>query len=104
STIVNKIKYHAVAIKRLLAELVKLAQMDKQIAEGVAGFHGEAFFNLIKILRDSAKELPGRDDGTAFVDIEIETAQSFAGHLSEASDHDVSDGNSAARAEMAGSR
>jgi hypothetical protein len=102
STIVNKIKYHALAIKGLLAELVKLAQMDKQIAAGVAGFHGEAFFNLIQILRDSANELPRRDAGTAFVDIEIETAKSVAGHLSEASDGDVSDDNSAARAEMAG--
>jgi hypothetical protein len=83
STIVNKIKYHAVAIKRLLAELVKLAQMDAQIAQGVAGFHGEAFFNLIQILRDSVKDLPRREDGTAFVDIEIETAQAVTGHLAE---------------------
>lgn len=101
STIVNKIKYHAVAIKRLLAELVKLAQMDKQIAEGVAGFHGEAFFNLIKILRDSVKDLPRREDGTAFVDIEIETAQAVAGHLVEPDEGETSDGSPAAHAEMA---
>lgn len=102
STIVNKVKYHAVAIKGLLAELVKLAKLDKQIAAGVAGFHGEAFFNLIQILRDSVKDLPRREDGAAFVDIEIETAKSVAGHLPEASDGNASDDNPAARAEMAG--
>lgn len=101
STIVNKIKYHAVAIKRLLAELVKLAQIDKQIAAGVAGFHGEAFFNLIKILRDSVKDLPRREDGTAFVDIEIETAQAAAGHLAEPDESETSDGSPAAHTEMA---
>jgi transcriptional regulator with XRE-family HTH domain len=104
STIVNKIKYHALAIKGLLTQLGKLAKMDARIAEGVAGFHAEAFFNLIKILQDAAKELPRREDGTAFVDIEIETAQAVAGHLAEAGDRDASDDSSAARAELVGAQ
>jgi hypothetical protein len=83
--------------------LGKLAKMDAQIAEGVAGFHAEAFFNLIKILQDAAKELPRRDDGTAFVDIEIETAQAVAGHLAEPDKGETSDGSPAAHAEMAAS-
>jgi transcriptional regulator with XRE-family HTH domain len=100
STLVNKIKYHALAIKRLFAELVKLAQMDERIAEGVAGFHGEAFFNLIEILRDSAKKLPRREDGTAFVDIEIETARIVADHLAELDDSETSEGALVSRAEL----
>lgn len=100
STLVNKIKYHALAIKRLLTELGKLAQTDERIAEGVAGFHGEAFFNLIKIFRDSAKELPRREDGTAFIDIEIETAAVVAGHLGEPEDGAAAERESAPHAEL----
>ncbi|GEM_PF-580606 len=74
STIANWIKYHALAIKRLFTDLSRLAKQDEQLAEGVAAFHCEALFNLIKILGDSVKTLPRREDGTAFVDIELETS------------------------------
>lgn len=69
--LVQKIKYHAMAIQVLLDRMVKIAQKDNQIAQGVSGFFGEAFFNLLNILKTSADSMPTCEDGTPLVEIEV---------------------------------
>lgn len=59
---VDMIKFFALSIKRELAKLVKLADGDKALAEGVAAFHGEAFFNLLRIIQDSSTKLRTPDE------------------------------------------
>lgn len=55
-----KVKQHAFAIKRITDELAEMAASDKTIAKGVGHFFGEAAFNLIRMLQDSAKKLPAK--------------------------------------------
>ena len=61
-TAVNLVKHHAFCIKEIMEHLTNLAQSDEKIAKGVADFHGETFFNLVKMLSDSTKRLPKRTD------------------------------------------
>jgi hypothetical protein len=61
---VEKVKCHAVTIKKHTDDMAQLARMDESIAEGVASFFFELFANLIWMLGDSAKGLPPRPDGT----------------------------------------
>ena len=69
---VDEIKYHAFCIKRWLERLGDLAAKDEVIAKAVAGFYGEAFFNLVKILSESAQKLPPKPDGTSrYIEIEM---------------------------------
>lgn len=73
-TIADEVKDHALVIKRLMEQMVKLAHGDEVIAKAVAEFHGEAFFNLINILQQSAAKLPKRPDGeTPYLKIEMHT-------------------------------
>lgn len=58
STPVNRIKNFAFQIKHELHKLANLAATDRAIAEGVSRFFGEAMFNFVRILQDSAKKLP----------------------------------------------
>lgn len=58
STLVDDVKFYAYQIKCALNQMVELAGDDERIARGVSSFHGEAFFNLVKILTESADGLP----------------------------------------------
>ena len=60
STAVDRVKQHAFAIKREMDNLAECARSDESIAVGVAGFFGEAFFNLIRIVENSIEKLPLR--------------------------------------------
>ena len=57
ATVVDRVKFHAVCIRRLLDDLVRLAGMDPKFANSVACFFGEAAVNLMAILEESAKGL-----------------------------------------------
>lgn len=59
-TAVEKIKAHAFAIRRELDKLAECSQKDENIAEAVAAFFGEAFFNLVKGVQDASRKLPRR--------------------------------------------
>jgi transcriptional regulator with XRE-family HTH domain len=69
ATIADKVKYHACFIRQLLKELTSLAITDEKIALGIAGFFGEALFNFIKILQESAKELPLSENNKPYIQI-----------------------------------
>lgn len=56
--IVEQVKYHWFQTKKLMATLVKMAGVDQPLATGIAHFFGEACCNYLKIILDSAKELP----------------------------------------------
>lgn len=68
---VDKVKCHAVAIKRNTDELAQLAQSDENIAEGVAAFFYECLVKVILMLGDSAKRLPLRSDASPYFRIDI---------------------------------
>ena len=69
---VDAVKYHALCIRRLLDQLAEFAGKDEKIAEGVAGFYGEAFINMVRIVQDSAKKLPTQpDSGKSYIHVEI---------------------------------
>jgi|GEM_PF-479916 len=57
---VERVKMHAVELKRSLMALSELAKNgdDKAIEKGVKAFFGEAFFNLLDILELCQKQLP----------------------------------------------
>ncbi len=55
---VTRVKHHAFAIKRITDQLAELATGDNTIAKGVAAFFGEAAFNLVRMLQQSATKLP----------------------------------------------
>lgn len=68
----DKIKLHALAIKNLLEKLVGLAHLGDEFARAIAQFHGEAFFNLVRIVKQSADELPrdpSSDDPRIQIDV-----------------------------------
>jgi transcriptional regulator with XRE-family HTH domain len=52
-TIVDEVKYHALAIKRRLNRLSELAAKDADIAKGVKAFISEAAYNLARIIEDA---------------------------------------------------
>lgn len=56
-TIVDDIKYHAMSIRRLFGRLTELAEADPKIAQGVAGFCGEAHYNLLRIVLEAADKV-----------------------------------------------
>jgi transcriptional regulator with XRE-family HTH domain len=57
-TLVEQIKYHASTIHNCLKKMVSLAQRDPAIVNGVSHFHVEAFYNLSKIVVESASRIP----------------------------------------------
>jgi transcriptional regulator with XRE-family HTH domain len=71
NTDVELIKAHAILIKRLLSRMCAFAKRDDDIADAFAAFLGEAFFNLVKMLQDSAKDVPPNADGKSRVTIEM---------------------------------
>ena len=72
STPVGRVKKLAFQIKDELERLAGLAREDEKIAQGVAAFLNEAFFNLVRILQESAKKPPGDPkDGEPLISSEI---------------------------------
>ena len=68
---VDRVKCHAVAIKKHMDDLAQLARSDEKIAEGVAAFFGECFLNVTLMLCDSATRLPLRPDSSPYFRIQI---------------------------------
>ena len=55
--IVDLIKYHAFKIQEYLNQLSALAKDDETLNKSIAQFHGEALFNIGKIVFDSLSKL-----------------------------------------------
>lgn len=55
--LVDLIKYHAFKIDENLEKLRKLAEDDDQIKEAIKNFHGEALFNIGKIVLSSLAKM-----------------------------------------------
>lgn len=70
-TAVEEVKYHAFSIKRLMDRLAQLAGRDEKIAQAVSAFFGEAFFNLVRMIQDSASKLPRPDVDSPYISIEV---------------------------------
>ncbi len=72
TTAVERVKSLALQIKHQLDRLTDLARDDRKIAQGIAGFFSEAFFNMVRILEDSAKKLPcDPESGEPLISFEI---------------------------------
>lgn len=72
TTSVERVKRLASRIKEELDHLAGLARDDRRIAQGVASFFNEAFFDLVKILQGSAENLPrDAEDGELPLSFEI---------------------------------
>jgi transcriptional regulator with XRE-family HTH domain len=71
-TPVARVKSLAFQIKHEMDALAGLAANDHLIAKGVSDFFGEAFFNLVNMLQNSAQKLPTRpEDGSPYISFEI---------------------------------
>lgn len=73
STAVDRVKQHAFAIRRELDDMAKLAGDDSTLRHGVASFFGEAFFNIVRMMAESAKSLPTVSDDGPGVRVSLET-------------------------------
>jgi len=80
----DEVKYHAFSIKRLLDNLAELAGDDESMSRGVLKAIGETWYNLAKMLEDSARKVKPRPRPTGgaiavemrgFADKEHEFAQ-----------------------------
>ena len=58
STLVDEVKSHARAIKRLLDKLVALAGTDDVLVHATKGFLDTAAFNLLRVVEQAAVNLP----------------------------------------------
>lgn len=67
--LVDEIKGYAFGIKRCLKLLCTLAKKDENVSDGVANFHVEALLNLVKIVSESANELPDKNRDTISYDV-----------------------------------
>lgn len=72
STAVDRVKQHAFAIRRELDVMAKLAGDDSTLRQGVASFFGEAFFNIVRMISESAKSLPTLSDDSPRVRVSME--------------------------------
>ncbi len=59
-TAFDEVKYHALSIKRLLDHFAQLAGDDETMAHGVLKAIGETWYNVAKMLEDSARKLKVR--------------------------------------------
>jgi transcriptional regulator with XRE-family HTH domain len=75
STAVDRVKQHAFAIKRELDTMAKLAGNDSTLQKGVASFFGEAFFNIVRLISESAKSLPELGDDSPHVRVSMEPSE-----------------------------
>ena len=57
STAVDRVKHHALCIKKETDRLAELASTDPSIARGVSHFFGETAFDFLRMLESSAKKL-----------------------------------------------
>ncbi len=69
---VDKVKIHAVAIKKHMDDLAQLARSDEKIAHGVAGFFYECFVNVFLMMGDSARQLPLCPDGSPYFQFHLD--------------------------------
>ena len=75
STAVDRVKQHAFSIKRELDGLAKMAGNDSTLRKGIATFFGEAFFNLVRMVSESAKSLPEIEEDSPHVRISMEASE-----------------------------
>ncbi len=76
-TMVDQVKHHTFAIKRLLDRLVDLVKDDTTMAKGAAQFCGETFLNLARMVQAAASKLPPQPEvNEPFIRIEMETNDS----------------------------
>ena len=68
---VDKVKCHVLAIKTHMDDLAELARTDEKIAEGVAGFFSELFFNFARLFGDSVKRLPLAPNDLPYLDFRL---------------------------------
>ncbi len=88
---VDQIKHHAFCIKDVLDHLVGLADGDEAMTKGVSSLVVETLFNLVKLVADSAAELP-RTLKTESHDVHIETmVPAMLGNDLETDDSDTKD-------------
>ncbi len=73
---VDKVKIHAVAIKKNMDDLAQLARSDEEIAQGVAGFFYECFVNVFLLMGDSARQLPLCPDGSPYFQFHLNDVES----------------------------
>lgn len=76
STSADRVKQHAFAIKRELDDLACIAGDDSTLRKGVASFFGEAFFNIVRMISESAKSLPATSDDSPHVRVRMEPSES----------------------------
>jgi len=69
-TLVDRVKHHAFSIKRLTDRLAQLGTKDERIADGVGDFLKEAAFNLVALIKSSAKHLPRQPDPSPALSVE----------------------------------
>jgi transcriptional regulator with XRE-family HTH domain len=74
STSVDRVKQHAFAIKRELDQLARMAGDDSTLRQGIASFFGEAFFNIVRMISESAKSLPHLSDDAPHVRVNLEAS------------------------------
>jgi transcriptional regulator with XRE-family HTH domain len=68
----ERVKYHALEIKRSLDHLAELAHEDSAIFEGVKKFYAEYLENVVRLFEDSVDRLPG-ETGEAPGRLEVRT-------------------------------
>jgi len=68
---VDKVKCHVFAIKKHMDDLAELAKADEKVAEGVAGFFSELFFNFARLFGDSVKRLPLAPNDMPYLDFRL---------------------------------
>lgn len=70
ATLVDEVKYHAFSIKRIMDQLVNLAQGDATLARGVLQFIGEAALNIMRLLQRSVSQINVPQPSTAPITVE----------------------------------
>ena len=73
-TATDQIKFHAYQIRDCLGRLVELAKHDKHIRKTVQQFHVETLYDLVKLIAESAQNLPKFSVGSpGFLDADAES-------------------------------
>lgn len=57
---VEAIKAHALAMKRHMLDLTRIAQQDGEMEREIQAFFGDAFFNILSILATCQGSMPGK--------------------------------------------
>jgi transcriptional regulator with XRE-family HTH domain len=68
---VDKVKCHVFAIKKHMDDLAELAKADEKVADGVARFFSELFFNFARLFGDSVKRLPLAPNDVPYLDFRL---------------------------------